>query len=64
MKVYVGIGQTESGDDVGPYVWKNKPSKEDQLGLLLIEWPGEFEDTDEEFGWISRWNVTEELLIG
>jgi hypothetical protein len=43
MRVWVLVGRTESGDDVGPYVWANEPSHFEILDVLRQDWPDEFE---------------------
>lgn len=52
MKVWVMHGRTESGDDVGPYVFSFEPTKDQQVELLKRDWPAEFEG-DPEYDWID-----------
>ncbi len=37
MKVWVMHGSTESGDDVGPYVFGYEPTTEEQIAILAQE---------------------------
>lgn len=61
MKVWVLTGQTESGDDVGPYVWDYEPSLEECLVRLKRDWPEEYEafESDEAI----NFDVTSTTLI-
>ncbi|MGV1762822.1 hypothetical protein [Rhizobium rhizogenes] len=43
MKVWVLVGRTESGDNVGPYVWDRQPSDTEIVEVLRADWPEEFE---------------------
>lgn len=43
MKVWVLTGETESGDDVGPYAWAHEPTREEALAKLKADWPEEYE---------------------
>lgn len=42
MKLWVTTGRTESGDDVGPYVWGHKPTAKEVKAILRADWPEEF----------------------
>ncbi|TCR92612.1 hypothetical protein [Rhizobium sp. BK376] len=43
MRVWVAVGRTESGDDVGPYVWSYEPDEAEILRVMEADWPEEFE---------------------
>ena len=49
MKVYVVVGRTESGDEVGPYVFAFKPDTEELTKVIRADHECEFEgwETDE-----------------
>jgi hypothetical protein len=49
--VWVAFGGTESGDDVGPYVFDHEPTKAELQALLMEHWPSEFEMDEED--WID-----------
>lgn len=58
MKVWVFTGTTESGDEVGPYVFDYCPSTKELQAILMKDCPSEFEGdppnwVDEDFGYIS-----------
>ena len=67
-KVWVFIGLTESGDEVGPYVFSTEPSIWQLQEILKRDWPSEF-DIDEEdwidphFGYIGMHRLSEERII-
>ncbi len=43
MALYILTGRTESGDDIGPYVWERKPTREDINRVFLRDIPDEVE---------------------
>ena len=40
--VWVCSGRTESGDDVGPYIWAREPSQEEVDAILSRDMPDDF----------------------
>ncbi len=42
-KVFVMAGQTDSGDDFGPYVWTTKPTDEQIKAVFVRDIPEEVE---------------------
>lgn len=68
MKVWVFTGTTESGDDVGPYIFDYYPSTAELQAILMQDWPSEFEMDREEwidcdFGYISSNSLDTAELI-
>ena len=64
MKVWILTGRTESGDDVGPFVFGHKPTDDEQLAILKKTYPAEFSMTEEEledepWGYITKTSVEE-----
>ncbi|CAH0343733.1 hypothetical protein [Rhizobium sp. CECT 9324] len=64
MKVWILTGRTESGDDVGPFVFSHNPTDDEQLEVLKKTYPSDFEMSEEEleeypFGYISKTSVEE-----
>ena len=49
MKVYVVLGRTESGDEVGPYVFHQRPSEEQLTKVIRADHKCEFDgwETDD-----------------
>ena len=49
MKVYVIVGRTESGDEVGPYVFHEQLPKEELTKIVRADHEAEFEgwETDD-----------------
>lgn len=43
MKVWVLVGRTESGDAVGPYVFKDEPDQDAIDEILSSDFPDDFE---------------------
>ena len=43
MALFILTGRTESGDDIGPYVWERKPAQEDINCVFLRDIPEEVE---------------------
>lgn len=43
MKIWILTGDIESGDVVGPFIWKNKPTKEEVEEELKRCFPDDFE---------------------
>lgn len=42
MKVYVLTGNTDSGDEVGPYVWVNGPDKNEIERVIVRDWHDDY----------------------
>ena len=62
ISIWVFTGRTESGDDVGPYLFDFEPTTEELQELLMDELPGEFEGepddwVDPDFGYVSVWSL-------
>lgn len=44
MKVWVLTGRTESGDDIGPYVWGKEPTQAEIDAVFMRDIPDEVEE--------------------
>lgn len=51
--VYVMVGMTESGDDVGPYVFDFEPSEADLMSVVV----------EDEWEYVDYYDVTKEGVI-
>lgn len=50
---YMMVGQTESGDFVGPYIWDHSPTEEEQIKVLRRDFVEEYECFGGDYGGIS-----------
>lgn len=64
MRVFVVIGRTESGDDVGPYVWDFKPSNKLIHATISQDWLDEYEAFGKDGGLLLNKSWAEVITNG
>jgi hypothetical protein len=55
--IFVLTGQTDSGDDIGPYAWSTEPTEEQVLAVFVRDIPEEVEA-----GCCDWWRVEKTML--